>query len=382
MHPKAITTPAVKRPDYLFVDAVRFWSMLGVVAQHASQWIDAKPSEGVLPLALVSLCKYGTIGFFLISGFLLGDRMETAAPLPYLTRRLKTLLIPWAFWFCICWLYLIAGDMAHERVAMSSAASWSHMAWAELLQAAFSTSFWFVPNLALSMCILMLFRRYLYSVWLGAALFAVNLLYVADIYGEWFSPRHSSAFFAFVSFLWLGSYAARNFSRVSGLINRIPLALVIALTGLAYLASLTEAQILAARHSADPINTLRLSNQIFSVLVVLLICKLKSASWPSFIHVREQTFSIYLLHTFFLRIGSVLLNHSFHPGFVENASPALSFLLRAYLFIFSYGGSLLAGRFIAQSSAWRWTIGLKTREERGVLNKLSTAPKTALFGHN
>jgi len=366
--------------QYLFVDAVRFWSMLGVVSLHANIMLGAKPVEGVIPYAVDCLVKYGTIGFFLISGFLLGDRMATSAALPYLSRRLRILLAPWAFWFGLLLIYLLAGDVAHQRITTSSAASWRHMLQTDLNLAAFSSAFWFVPNLAIGMCTLMLFRRYLYSVKLGAILFAVNFLYVANIYGEWFSPKHTSALFAFVSYLWLGSFAARNFARLSRFIDRVPMVAIGALAVLSYLASVAEVRILVARHSSDPLNTLRLSNQIFSVLVVLLLFKLKSVSWPSFVNVRQQTYSIYLLHTFMLRIGLVALDHGLRPGFVDDAGLAMKFLLRAALFVFAYGGSLLLGNWIATFDAWRWTIGLKPREYQAPTNKISTSSKAPIFG--
>jgi hypothetical protein len=369
------TVPAAARPEYLFVDAVRFWSMLAVVALHSTQWIGAEPSEGSLPFAVACLFKYGTIGFFLISGFLLGDRMKTSAALPYLSRRLRALLVPWAFWFGLYILYLIASDLGHHRLAALTVLSLFQALRTDAGLAAFSTSFWFVPNLALGMCILMAFRRYLYSVRFGAVLFLVNFLYVADIYGEWFPPQHTVALFAFVSYLWLGSYAARNLSRVSAFMENMPMVLIAALVGLSYVASIAEFKILMARHSIDPSNTLRLSNQVFSILVVLLLFKLKSASWPGFIHVREQTFSIYLLHNFFLRMGSLPLNHWFIPRLAATLHPSISFLSRAALFLFAYGGSLLVGRWIASSDRWRWTIGLKSRQVLTTYEKTSTASK-------
>nr|WP_139285160.1 acyltransferase [Terriglobus roseus] len=366
--------------QFLFVDAVRFWSMLAVVALHSTQWIVSKPSEGIFPLAAECLFKYGTISFFLISGFLLGNRIDTAAPLPYLSRRLKTLLVPWTFWFGLYVLYLIVGDFGHRRIVSLSLVSWADMVLTDVWIAAFSTSFWFVPNLALGLCILVLFRRYLHHAGLGVALFSINFLYVLNIYKEWFPPRHTYALFAFVSFLWLGSFAAQNFSRVSRVLDGVPMPVIVALAGLSYAGTIVEVQILTARHSVDPLNTLRLSNQVFSTLLVLLIVRLKSASWPGFIRVREQTFAIYLTHTIFLRAGSFPLNHWIRPGFVEESGPAMSFLLRALLFIFAYGGSLLLGRWISTRDRWRWTIGLKPRAASAQTGRALAGEEVPTFG--
>ncbi|MGI4758441.1 MAG: acyltransferase family protein [Janthinobacterium lividum] len=378
-------TGAASRPSYLFVDTVRFWSMLGIVALHAIVAIRSSPAEGVFPSALECLFKYGTIGFFLISGFLLGDRMDVSAPRLYLSRRLKALLAPWIFWFGLYVLYLVVGDLSHQRLNIASASSWLHMIWMDLGLACFSTSFWFVPNLALGMCILLLFSRYLHSVKLGTVLFAVNLIYVANIYGEWFSPQHTSALFAFVSYLWLGSYVARNFSGFSRFLDSLPTAGLAAFALLSYVLSVAEVQLLIARHSADPFNTLRPCNQVLSVLVVLLLCKVKVASWPRFVNVRQQTFCIYLVHTFFLRIAYVVLNHAVGSGVTEGSLPSLSFLLRGSMFVFAYGGSLLVGHLISRSDRWNWIIGLKSlkksgqRADNGVAKQIIWGARTPLM---
>jgi hypothetical protein len=42
---------------------------------------------------------------------------------------------------------------------------------------------------------------------------------------------------------------------------------------------------------------LRMSNQILSVLVVLLLLKVKRRSWPAFVDVRREMFGVYLVHS-------------------------------------------------------------------------------------
>lgn len=370
----AAAPSAPARTTYVFVNSVRFWSMLGVVALHATLAIKENPSEGILPMAVECLFKFATIGFFLISGFLLGDRMDRSAPRAYLRRRLKTLFGPWAFWFTLYVLYLLVADLGNRRILAASSDSWFAMLWHDFVAACFSSSFWFVPNLALGMCILLLFRRHLHSVKLGIALFALNAVYVANIYREWFAPNHTYALFAYVSFLWLGSYAASNFSRITRFMDSVPLPLVAALVLLSYAVALAEAQFLTARHSVENINTLRPSNQAFSILVVLLLVKIKSATWPAFIHVRQQTFGIYLVHPFLLRFGFVALNRVYGRAVTDGLRPHLSFAMRGLLFVVSYGGSLLVARYLARSKRWRRAIGVVPAADTEVPARIVTEP--------
>ena len=59
---------------HIFVDNVRFWSMIGIVAIHsASVFIVIENTHPLLIAALLAPAKFGTIGFFLISGFLLAS---------------------------------------------------------------------------------------------------------------------------------------------------------------------------------------------------------------------------------------------------------------------------------------------------------------------
>jgi peptidoglycan/LPS O-acetylase OafA/YrhL len=349
-------------PNHIFVDAVRFWSMLAVVALHAFQSFEEfRPGDEVTSYPVLALLKFGTIGFFLISGFLLGERISTVAPIPYLSKRLKNLLVPWGVWFGTYVVFLLARNTVRHEVIPTSAASWLHVLVHDAMTVMFESSFWFVPNLALGMCALLLFRRYLYSVKFGAVLFAVNFMYVANIYGRWFISTHTTALFGFISFLWLGSFAARNFARFSEGMDRIRMGHLAAGCGLAWLASFGEMRFLLALHAPDPTNTLRLTNQIFSVLVVLLLFKIQTRSWPGFVHVRQQTYGIYLIHWFYLRIAIQGLRKlvALTLGAGNPPPAAATFFLCALVFVMTYGASLLTAKWLAGKNSLRWTVGLK-----------------------
>ncbi len=86
----------------------------------------------------------------------------------------------------------------------------------------------------------------------------------------------------FVFDLWLGSYASRHkveFERWSAKVKTTWLAALIPITGLV---ALGETRLLTHLHSPDPLNTLRISNQILSLLIVLLIFKSQKTISPAF----------------------------------------------------------------------------------------------------
>jgi peptidoglycan/LPS O-acetylase OafA/YrhL len=67
---------------HIFVDNVRFLSMIGIVAIHSATVVFVTGNvHPMLIAALLAPQKFGTIGFFLISGFLLGERLDRCRPL-------------------------------------------------------------------------------------------------------------------------------------------------------------------------------------------------------------------------------------------------------------------------------------------------------------
>ncbi len=285
---------------HLFVDNVRFWSMVAIVAIHG---ITMGNIGGVSPSyveALTTPWKFGSIAFFLTSGFLLGERIEKCSPMGYLGRRLQRVFLPWLAWISLLTVILLASDIVHHRVVLG--AGMSAALWQKFYACLTQTAFWFVPNLFVGLTILLIFRRHLRDLRLGAALLAINLIYVANIYARWWQTSHTKAVFGFVFYLWLGSYASLHHRKLTQWVSRIRMKAFVSLAVLAGLAAFAEARLLDHRGSTDPSNTLRLTNQFFSIFVVFILLKLRRPTWPGFVNVRNHTFGIYLSHTIILII--------------------------------------------------------------------------------
>src|ERR1700722_7360052 len=85
--------PRPRELNHLFVNNVRFWSMLSVIVVHS--WYVFGSANSGLDIALVTPFKFATIGFFLISGFLLGERVDRRNPVEYFLRRFRRVFVPW-----------------------------------------------------------------------------------------------------------------------------------------------------------------------------------------------------------------------------------------------------------------------------------------------
>lgn len=84
--------------NHLFANNVRFLSMAAIIAIHT---MDAYPGGPVAHRYLAQLFKFETIGFFLISGFLFGERIDRYSSIGYFTRRLRSVFLPWSVWYLL-----------------------------------------------------------------------------------------------------------------------------------------------------------------------------------------------------------------------------------------------------------------------------------------
>jgi hypothetical protein len=138
-----------------------------------------------------------------------------------------------------------------------------------------------------------------------------------------------------------------------------------------------ESLLLIALHSQAPHSTLRITNQIFSVLVVLLLLKLKPAI-PGFIHARRETFGIYLIHPFTLILGrkaiafaySLLTGQHLLGNSVFASRPILACLFWALTFVLVYGSALLATKALI-------TLGMGSLVGNQKPKAVATLPKPA-----
>jgi hypothetical protein len=131
--------------------------------------------------------------------------------------------------------------------------------------------------------------------------------------------------------------------------------------------ALAESRLLFTFHSVDPLNSLRITNQLSSVVTTLAIVRLRRSVWPRFMDVRAHTFGLYLSHTVGLAVlGAILVRllPRLAPLPFWTSVPANAVLLPA-IFITTYGGSLLLVRSLLSNSWLRWTVGLSGKTRAG-----------------
>jgi len=145
-----------------FVDTVRFWTMFAVVFGHCAVVFGGLGPDSPFVMQIVSTpFRFGTIGFFLISGLLLGNKLRTDRSIDYLRRRVKRLFVPWLFWYLLLVTVVVFRFHHFHGVNFHLDAYELRLIGQHMYESLFLTAFWFVPNLLLGIVVLLAFERHM-----------------------------------------------------------------------------------------------------------------------------------------------------------------------------------------------------------------------------
>ncbi len=370
--------------NHLFANNVRFISMAAIIAMHTLEGYPSAVRLAAPPTPLFYLVqplKFGTIGFFLVSGFLFGERVDKYRPIAYFGRRLRNVFTPWIIWFSFFVVLRLFMDYVHGRSAGLSLGR----AFAAGKTSLFDTAFWFVPNLLIALAVLLACKQFLHHLRTGLVFLGASLFYGVNIYGHWIPVLHTQAAFGFVFYLWLGAWCAWHFRELEEWLARIPLGVMLGLILLTLGLATAESKLLLTLGSIDPLNTLRITNQAYSVAVVLAIVRIRRAVWAPFVDAREHTFGLYLTHTAGVAVVCFALKqvgpHSAQSSGWVGGLTALWVI--PVMFVLVYGGCLLAVRALCSTPSLRWTVGLAPRYGPGRRGEATGKPKfTQLNGES
>ncbi len=276
--------------------------MMGIVWEHSSAIsieLYADKSSLIVQSFTLQVFKFVSIAFFLIAGFLINHKFQEYPAKQYLKNRFKNTVKPWLFWVIL----FMAITILDRFVAWAKGSGgglfntdFPLYLYNLVKMVLFFSPYWFILNFLICISILLLFKRYLYKIWLGVLLGLISLVYSVNLHFRWFETTHSAALFGFVFYLWLGVYLNRYFSQFKAIVDRIPW-LVIGLALLVTLSmSMAEAFYLLDSGLKDAYNTLRVTNILYSLVAFLALFKMGPISALKSLKPRQTTFGIYLIH--------------------------------------------------------------------------------------
>ncbi|MCD0171645.1 acyltransferase [Deinococcus sp. 23YEL01] len=288
-----IPTPrsATRGVSYDFVNSIRFISIALIVLGHSSSVVghEFMGSNMVASTLFYSLQKFDIICMYLVSGFLMGDAANRSKE--YVMRRVNRTFSPWLIWAGVMTVITILSFIVNATPLAELPAAIYHLIT--------RTSYWFIPNYIFSLMFMFFVLRYVPRKLSGALLLIATLLYGANLYGEWFTTQHTTAWFGFMIYLWVGAYARQNWTTLEPMIRRIDWKWFLASSVLLGVLVALETRFLMT-FSDDAANALKFSNHLYSLSCALLLITFPWRIIPKWIDSRRESFGVYLTHSLIL----------------------------------------------------------------------------------
>jgi hypothetical protein len=355
-----MTTPKTIK-NYDFIDNMRFIAMIGIVMEHSSPFLGLKLTtlhDQIIQTVSLQFIKFGTIVFFILAGFLIGDKFNEYTTKQYLGRRLNTTFRPWIFWVSILVL-LFYIDQSVRYFKGSDVLGFSHPIEYILNRIHFiivETSFWFIINFMICISILLIFRKYMYNITFGVILCLLSLFYSVNLYFHWIPTGHTTALVGFVFYLWLGVILHKYFVQFQNWIERQSFSLISLALLTTFIISCAETINLIHLGSNDSGNTLRFSNIIFSLVSFVFLYKYCNFAIIEKLKPRSMTFGIHLLHHILIIIFLPMILRPLHIVYANQSAWNLFFLQFA-IFMLIYAATYVLVYYIGKSKKWKWTVG-------------------------
>jgi hypothetical protein len=349
--------------NYTFVDSLRFIAIITIVIEHSylyptATYFDTLGEQWIQTLTM-QLFKFGTIIFYILAGFLIGDKIRTTTSLDYLKRRFHSTFKPWLFWLLV-FLLLIYVNFFVIYFKQGHVDAFDRPVFTFFDKIRFiitETSFWFILNFLGSISILLIFRRYLYNYKLGIFLLGCSLFYSVNLYFGWIISTHTTAIAGFVFYLWLGVQLHKYFDIFQRWIKKQKTIILVLLTTVTFIFACYESiYLLNLGIKADPYNTLKFTNILYSLAVFLLLYKIGNLKWIEKLNPRSTTFGIHLVH--FIIIAQIF-PMIFNPLNIKaDGRSSLELVGIQYIrFIIAYLSSYLIVYIINKFDRIKWIVG-------------------------
>lgn len=318
---------------YNFIDLIRLVSMMGVVWAHIYIPVEVHNTNFIFyQILIMQFWKFGVINFFMISGFLLKEKLDFNNKIEYLKNRLRTILKP----------YLIALTIV---ILITYISSWlkgtlGTTYLSELIKdIIFGTAYWFIPNYFICLIVILLSNKLIKSFYFGGILFLITICFsYSSVYIKASYLPHTQVFFGYIFFLWLG-YHLNNKILITFLIKIKSYKLYLFFV-IVFLTACVESYILNKNGYSSNFSVLRFGNIFYSIAAYILFINLFSKPYfhNKFLNLRKNTYYVYLYHlVIYFKLNYILLmfKRLFINGLnLDFPKQAILLYLAQYVFMF------------------------------------------------
>lgn len=283
------------------MNVIRFIAICSVVWGHSLLGYEERIFNNIhyqmLHAVMVQAGRVGTIMFFLVSGFLLYDKIHRYTPITYLRHRLKQVIYPWmVFLFLVVIIQLsnvasinsfFNGNFPHTLLVM----------WVLVKGSVFHAAYWFVPVAVMSALILVALKKHINKTWFGIVLAVLSLFHGINLYLGWIPVSHTVAVLGYIFYLWLGLFIKRHIEEIKGILDNFSMLTLCCIVVVVFWLACIEGINLTHLGCTDAYASLRLSNAELSVLLFIVLLKSNSMSFIDRFKPQQNTFGIYLIHS-------------------------------------------------------------------------------------
>ncbi|MCY1505852.1 Acyltransferase family protein [compost metagenome] len=354
-------TTIEKQKNYDFIDNMRFMAMIGIVMEHSSPFLSITKThlhDQIIQTLSLQFAKFGTVVFFILAGFLIGDKFNQYTTRQYLGRRLHTTFRPWLFWVTIFMILLAINEIVlyfkhYDTKIFSDPLTFIYD---QLHYIIVYTSFWFIINFMLCITILLLFRKHMYNYIFGLILGILSLFYSINLYFEWIPTSHTTALLGFVFYLWLGVILHKYFDDFNRWVHKQSFARLSFWVIVTFILSCLESLNLMGLGSLDALNTLRITNIMYSFTCFLFLYRYCNFKAIEKLKPRSMTFGIHLVHHILIIIFLPMLTRPLKIIYKDEPVWNL-FFLQFIIFPLIYATTYAIVYYMGKSKKYKWTVG-------------------------
>lgn len=338
-----ILNPTISVCYKMRMNVVRFMAICSVVWGHCLLGLENRVFNQnnfqIIQAVMLQAGRIGTIMFFIISGFLLFDKVHRFSPADYLRYRLKSVIRPWALFLFLLVFIQLFEKLPPQELLAGHMLPIIKMFWQLLKGAVFHAAYWFVPVSIISAVTLIALKLYMDKFWLGMMLLTFSLFYSFNLYKAWIPVNHTEAVFGYMFYLWLGMQIKRHIHKVKYVLSKLS-AIILAITSLfIFCIACTEGIWLTKLGCADAYGSLRLSNAVLSILLFLMLLKSHRLTFIDWLHPQQNTYGIYLVHSIIIMelapiVNKLIIAHKIYLNLTEFAALQMIFFLIVLLITF------------------------------------------------
>jgi len=344
------------------LNVIRFVAICSVVWGHCLLGLEKEvygnAGYQIAQAVLIQAGRVGTIMFFIVSGFLLFDKIERFTPLTYLRYRFHSVMLPWIIFLLLLVFIQLSFIITLNEFAMSNLPHILKLVLVLIKGSVFHAAYWFVPVAVFSSMMLIAFKQYIGKVWFGLVLAGLSLFYCINLYRGWLPVSHTTAIFGYMFYLWLGAFVKMHISAVRRVLDRFSAPVMFFLFFTTFLVACAEGVNLTQLGCADAYASLRFSNAELSVILFAILLKSHRLGFIDRLQPQKTTYGIYLVHSLIIMLLVPYANrfvalHNVYPNLMQLAVVQVVFFISVFALTFIIVS-------LVRRSPFRVILGLKS----------------------